>query len=97
MVCGDFFFWGDSDQHVVFFLLIAPVDGLPACIDQYTPFCLEMMRQYLGDACGHQVFCCGEKHRHKAFNDQIIQLLLGFAQIFWGLQGWNDRKVIGYF
>ena len=64
--------WGDSDQHVVFFLFIASVNGLPTSIDQYAPFCFEMMRQHLGDARGHEVFCDREKHGHEAFNNQVV-------------------------
>ena len=94
MVCFNCFIWGDRNQHVVFFLLVAPINGLPACVDQDAPFCLEMMRQHLGDARGHEVFCHRKKHRHEAFNHQVVQFLLGFAQVFWGLQGRDDRKVI---
>ena len=76
------FVFGHRHQHVVVFLLIAPVNHQPARVGQYATFGFEMVSRDLGHACGDHEFGGGEKYGHEAFDHQIVEFLLRFGQMF---------------
>ena len=76
------------------FLERAAVDGQPPGVGHHAALGLERMLFDHGDPGGHHVFGRREEHGQEAPHDQVVDALLGVAEVPGHLQRRDDREVV---
>lgn len=63
-------------------------------IDQYFVFGFEWKVFDVGNVGGYQIFGGWEENGQEVFDDEVVEFLFQFVQVFWCLWCWNDCEVV---